>query len=173
MTRTELEERIETDAFEILPNRPLAELLHRQLTRVGPPAFDDAEREFARLTQATLDDPPSAPLASGIEPLPDRPNVGPASSDVGNVSWAVPTGGINVATQTLGAPGHSWQIVACTGMSIGEKGMIVAARTLAGATLELLASPDLLEQARADFETRRANGKIPQSVLPEDQMAPQ
>jgi aminobenzoyl-glutamate utilization protein B len=172
MTRTELEERIETDVFEILPNRPLAELLHRQLTRVGPPAFDAAEREFARLTQATLDDPPSEPLATGIEPLPDRPTVGPASSDVGNVSWAVPTGGINVATQTLGAPGHSWLIVACTGMSIGEKGMIVAARTLAGATLELLASPEILERARADFETRRANGKIPQSVLPADKMAP-
>ncbi|MGB6642489.1 MAG: amidohydrolase, partial [Thermoanaerobaculia bacterium] len=86
--------------------------------------------------------------------------------------WAVPTGGINVATQTLGAPGHSWQIVACTGMSIGEKGMIVAARTLAGATLELLASPETLERARSDFETRRANGKIPQSVLPEGQTAP-
>ncbi|MGB5891282.1 MAG: amidohydrolase [Thermoanaerobaculia bacterium] len=172
MTRTDLEERIDTDVFEILPNRPLAEVLHRQLTRVGPPDFDAAEREFARLTQATLADPPSEPLATSIEPLADEPTVGPASSDVGNVSWAVPTGGINVATQTLGAPGHSWQIVACTGMSIGEKGMIVAARTLAGATLELLASPETLERARSDFETRRANGKIPQSVLPEGQTAP-
>jgi aminobenzoyl-glutamate utilization protein B len=57
-------------------------------------------------------------------------------------------------------------------MSIGEKGMIVAARTLAGATLELLANPETLERARSDFETRRTNGKIPQSVLPKGQTAP-
>jgi aminobenzoyl-glutamate utilization protein B len=78
----------------------------------------------------------------------------------------------SLASYTYGAPGHSWQIVACTGMSIGEKGMLVAARTLAGATLELLTSPALVVEARRDFEARRAKTPNPVSVLAEGQTAP-
>jgi aminobenzoyl-glutamate utilization protein B len=173
MTRTEVGEQIDTDAFELLPNRPLAELLQRQLARVGPPRFDDAERAFARKTQEDLTDPPDQPLASEIEPLPGEPTRAGGSTDVGNVSWITPTGGVRVASYTLGAPGHSWQIVACTGMSIGEKGMGVAARSLAGAVLELMTHPEEIERAREDFEQRRAESKPPRSVLPAEQPPPQ
>jgi aminobenzoyl-glutamate utilization protein B len=87
------------------------------------------------------------------------------------VSWGVPTGGLRVASYTLGAPGHSWQIVACTGTPIGEKGMIVAARTLAGVALDLLTDEELLLRARADFDQRRLEG-VPRYTFPESQEAP-
>ena len=172
MTDTEGDEQIESEVFELLPNRPLSELLQRHLERVGPPQFDEGERAFARETQATLVDPPDEALATQVEPLPDEPRHAPASTDVGNVSWEVPTAGVRVASYTLGAPGHSWQIVACTGTSIGEKGMLVAARTLAGATLELLVDSELLHAARADFEQRRGKD-IPSYTFPESQLPPQ
>ena len=172
MTATTTHERIDSDAFELLPNEPLSKLLQRHLERIGPPQFDAAEREFAARTQVDLEETQARPLAEEVDPLPDTPWHIRASTDVGNVSWAVPTGGINVACYTWGAPGHSWQVVACTGMSIGEKGMLVAARTLAGATLELLASPALVVEARRDFEKRRAATPNPVSVLAPDQVTP-
>jgi aminobenzoyl-glutamate utilization protein B len=172
MTRTTMYESINSDVYEVLPNRPLSEILDRQLQRVGPPNFTEAERAFARQTQAELADAPAEALASALRPLPDTPALTPASTDVGNISWNVPTGRLTVASYTLGAPGHSWQIVACTGMSIGEKGMLVAARTLAGAALELLADPSKVDAARVDFSTRHAAGPIPESLLAPDQSAP-
>jgi aminobenzoyl-glutamate utilization protein B len=172
MTATTVSDHIDSDIFELLPNRPLSEVLQEQLERVGPPVFDDEERAFARETQRELRSPPAEPLATAVDPLAAEAWHLKASTDVGNVSWAVPTSGINVATYTLGAPGHSWQIAACTGMSIGEKGMLVAAKALAGATLELLTHPARLEDARRDFETRRAATEAPTYTLPEDQRAP-
>lgn len=172
MTGTTFEERIDSDLFETLPNLPLSELLQRGLERVGPAPFDAAEREFALRTQVDFREKPDEPLATSIEPLPAEPYRVPASTDVGNVSWRVPTSGIQVACYSKGAPGHTWQVVACTGMSIGEKGMLVAAKVLAAATLELVSNPDLVAAARADFEARTKSTPAPRSVLPAGQKPP-
>jgi aminobenzoyl-glutamate utilization protein B len=175
MTETTPEIRVDSDTHEILPNRPLAEILQRNLEAVGAPRFDEAERAFARETQAPIvearGEPIAAPLAETIQPLLAEPERMRASTDVGEVSWRVPTGGLRIACYTFGAPGHSWQIVACGGMSIGEKGMIVAAKTLAATALDLLADPKLLDAARADFEKRKA-GKPLTSLLPPQSRAP-
>ena len=172
MTRTAVEDRIDSNSFELLPNRPLSEVLQRHLERIGAPVFDAREREFARRTQVDLRDAPKEPLVADVMPLPDQPWLIQASTDVGNVSWVVPTGGLNVACYTNGAPGHSWQITACTGMSIGEKGMLVAARTLAGAGLELLSDSHQIELARRDFDTRRKQTPAPRLLLPPGQDVP-
>jgi aminobenzoyl-glutamate utilization protein B len=169
MTRTELIAKIVTDVFEILPNRPLSELLHRHFGRVGPPQFTEEDMTFAKQMQESLE----APLATLISDLPDIPDRGFFSSDVGNVSWRTPTGGIHVASFPKGLPMHSWYVVACTGMSIGEKAMIVAARCLAGATLNLFTDPNELRSARQDFRERIEKNELPTSVLPENQIAPQ
>jgi aminobenzoyl-glutamate utilization protein B len=172
MTTTKSVERIDSDTFELLPNRPLSELLQRQFERVGAPRFDERERAFARQTQSDLTEPPGEALVSKVLPLVESPWHMRASTDVGNVSWAVPTAGLNVACYTNGAPGHSWQIVACSGMSIGEKGMLTAARVLAGSTLELLSSPAVLAAARRDFQSRRAQTPAPASLIPDGQPPP-
>lgn len=172
MTGTTVTERIDSDSFELLPNQPLSALLQRHLERVGAPRFDERERSFARQTQSDLQDPPAEPLSTRIVPLTEQPWLIKASTDVGNVSWAVPTAGLNVACYTNGAPGHSWQIVACSGMSIGEKGMIVAARTLAGAALDVLSNPAIVADARRDFEQRRARTPVPSLTVPAGQAVP-
>lgn len=170
MTATEVEEQIDTDCFEVLPNLPLSQLLHRHLERVGPPRFTADELEFARRTQIDIKE--ERALSSTIEKLPGEPERSPGSTDVGNISWTVPTGGIRVASFTLGAPGHSWQIVACSGSSIGEKGMIVAAKTLASTTIELLTNPATIEEAKKDFQNRISKMPRPVSVLSPGQAPP-
>ena len=81
---------------------------------------------------------------------------GPLSTDVGDVSWNVPTVNFTAATFVPGTAPHTWQSAACAGTSIGRKGMLVAARTLALSVVELLEQPQEIEAAKADFEKRKA-----------------
>ena len=110
-------------------------------------------------------------LTTALEPFPDEFEPARASTDVGNVSWRVPTSGFRTACYTYGAPGHSWQIVACTGMTIGEKGLNCAAKVMAASALDLLTNPEEIEAARKDFEQRRS-GRAPRSLIPDGQRPP-
>ena len=172
MTRTTLAGvQVDSDLHEVLPSRTLSEVIQRNLELVGPPAFTDAEKAFARETQTALGGGRDVALSETIEPLPDGPRHGVASTDVGDISWFVPVGQLTAASYTFGAPGHSWQIVACTGMSIGEKGMMVAARALAGAAVDLFESPALITRARAELDALRATLPFV-TLIPEGQRAP-
>jgi aminobenzoyl-glutamate utilization protein B len=172
MTRTTLASvQVDADMHEVLPNRTLSEIVQRNLELVGAPVFTEAEKAFARKTQAPLGRSFDVALSETIEPLPDRPTQGLASTDVGDISWFVPVGQLTAASYTFGAPGHSWQIVACTGMSIGEKGMLTAAKALAGSAIDLYESPALVERARADFRRIRDPLKFV-TLIPEGQGAP-
>jgi len=90
---------------------------------------------------------------------------------VGDVSWIVPTAGFSTATFVPGTPGHSWQSTACSGMSIGHKGMVAAAKTLTLTALDLFTDPQEIAAARKSFEARKA-GKDYRSRLPADQQPP-
>jgi aminobenzoyl-glutamate utilization protein B len=172
MSRTELEAvQVDADMHEVLPNRTLSEILQRNLELVGAPRFTEEEKEFARKTQAGLPHAPEKALSEEIEPLPDQPGQDLASTDVGDISWYVPVGELSVASYTYGAPGHSWQIVACTGTSIGEKAMLVAAKTLAGTAVDLYASPELVRKAKADFDAIRKPLEFV-TLIPAGQKAP-
>ena len=89
--------------------------------------------------------------------------VGRGSTDVGDVSWAVPTTGFSTSCWVPGTPGHSWQAVACGGTSIARKGMQLAARVLAATAWDLYSDPDLLAAARV--EQRRRVGQDPYRTL--------
>jgi aminobenzoyl-glutamate utilization protein B len=78
-----------------------------------------------------------------------------ASSDVGDVSWTVPTTGLSTATWVPGTSAHTWQAVAAGGMSIGIKGMMVAAKTLALTGIDLFQRPEVIEKAQTEFDERR------------------
>ncbi len=86
---------------------------------------------------------------------PKSASSGGGSTDVADVSWATPTVGMNAATWVPGTPGHSWQAVAAGGTTIGLKGMIVAAKTLALTGVDLFTQPELLKKAKAEFVQRR------------------
>jgi aminobenzoyl-glutamate utilization protein B len=172
MTQTTLSSvRVEADMHEMLPNRALSMLIHRNLTAVGAPRFTDEDKAFARATQASLGRPMSVALSETIEDVPAQPVQGQASTDVGDISWAAPVGQLTVASYTFGAPGHSWQIVACTGGRIGETGMLVAAKALAVTALDLMTTPALLEAARTDFDAIRKPLTFV-TLIPEGQTAP-
>jgi aminobenzoyl-glutamate utilization protein B len=81
--------------------------------------------------------------------------VGSASTDMGDISWNVPTVQMNAATFAPGVPAHSWQAVACAGMSIGVKGMMVAAKTMALTAADLFSDPATIVKAKAEFVQKR------------------
>ncbi|MGH8722471.1 MAG: hypothetical protein ACREU4_10825, partial [Burkholderiales bacterium] len=113
------------------------------------------EQDFAEKIYATLMSP-SVALGSQetVQPFDfERPGLG--STDVGDVSWTVPTTGLRTATWVPGTSAHSWQATAAGGMSIGYKGMNVASQTLALAGKELFTRPKLLAEAKAEFAKRR------------------
>jgi aminobenzoyl-glutamate utilization protein B len=142
--------------YNLLINRTLAQVQQQSLERVGGYTYTTAERAWAERLQRTL--PGSAvPLESvqRIQPIDFTPAGSPGSTDVGDVSWRVPTVQLGAATWVPGTPAHSWQAVAAGGMSIGSKWMIVAAKTMALTAAELFSSPATIAAARAEFEQAR------------------
>ncbi len=172
MSRTTLAAvQIDADAHEKLPNRTLSEVIHQNLEQIGAPQFSAQEKDFARQTQASLERKLDKALSETVEPLLEEPGQGLGSTDLGDISWFVPVGNLRVASYTYGAPGHSWQIVACTGTSIGEKGLMVAAKVLATSAIDLYLSPQLREKVQADFQKIREPLEY-HTLIPEGQKAP-
>ena len=171
MTDTTWNVEVITDNHEVLPNRPLSELLDQNLQRIGAPQFTDEEKSFARAVQNSAGMVQEIALSETVEHLPESPTQGLASTDIGDVSWRVPVGRLNVASYAFGSPGHSRQIVACTGTSIGEKGLLVAAKVMAASAVDVYLKPDIVEKARQDFEKRRQAYPFI-SLLPEDSRVP-
>ncbi len=151
-TGTQVEYEVIHGIYDMLANETLQRRAHENLTRVGGVAYDDQEREFAAAIQTTLTNTP--PLESAAEVRPYEPRAGAGSTDVADVSWVVPTVGIGTATWVPGTPAHSWQAIAAGGMSIGEKGMIVAAKTLAMTAVDLFSDADLRDAAKAEYRER-------------------
>jgi aminobenzoyl-glutamate utilization protein B len=175
MTRTKLSVKIDTDCHELISNAPLAEVLHDNLVTIGPPTFTEEERIFARRIQQPIIDEfgvefPRA-IADQVEPLEDSYKTSKGSTDVGDISWFVPTSGIRTSCMAAESPGHSWQNVACIGSSIGEKGIIYGAKVLAISALDLFEKPELVKAARADWEDRMKGRKYT-TLIPKGQKPP-
>lgn len=166
-TETKVEIEITSSYANFKRNPPLRDLLDRSLRLAGGVRYTDAERAFIEKIRATLAGREMPPLERAAEVLPPKTSLSSVSTDVGDVSWVVPVGHFTAATMPPGVPLHTWQSTACAGTEIGRKGMMVAARALTLATLELLASPDLVKQARAAFE-EAMRGQTYRSLLPED-----
>ena len=155
MTRTQVAIRVDADNREVLPNRPLAEVVDGNLRLVGPPKFTDEEKVYARKMQEGMKGDFQYPFNPRVEPLPASPTQGAYSTDVGNVSWNVPEQSFEVASYPASLPIHSWQVAASSGMSIGREAIPVAAKTLAGSAIDLFRNPGLIEEATKDFAERR------------------
>ncbi len=160
-TGTTMDMELTGAVYNVLPNEYLSGLMHRNLERVGGFAYTPEEAAFAEQLRKTLTSPPSLPIGSQQEVQPERlGGVGSASTDLADVSWNVPTVSMNAATFVPGVPAHSWQATACTGGSIGMKGMIVAAKTMALTTVDLFSDPANIQQARTEFEKKRGPGFV-------------
>ena len=184
MTETEVRHEFLSGDANLVGNTPLETLMDAVAEHLGPPAWDDADRDFARAIQATLsaDDIRSSFARAGVKPVPGlalcdrmvKPGAGDptlvGSTDVGSVSWVVPTVQFRGATQAIGTPGHSWQVVAQGKSPAAHKGTEHAAKVMAATAARLCADPALVAAAKADFAARLAGtpfvNPIPDDVNP-------
>ncbi len=171
MTGTTLEVRdIGSDA-NIIPNDALAAVAQKNLEEVGGYTLDTDQKKFAEQLQKTfgMETPPSLDATKEIEPLRKfDPNQPAASTDVGDISWNVPTIGFSAATWPAGTAAHTWQAAAASGMSIGQEGMVVAAKAIALTALDLFTDPALVQAAKDDFKKQLA-GKSYYTAIPTQQ----
>ncbi len=152
-TRVEFEQT--GGVYALLPNSVMGRLVDANLRVVGGIQWTPEERAFAEKLYATVPSP-TLKLGSEADIQPFASDVlGTGSSDVGDVSWVTPTAGMRAATWGPGTPAHSWQAVAYGGMSIGSKGAVVAAKTLALSTIDLLTSPGVIDAAKKELTSRR------------------
>lgn len=155
MTETTATVSVRAGSWELLNNDAGARLLDANLRWLGPATYTAQEQEFARTIQRATG-VANVGMDTEIQPLEDQEEEG-GSSDVGDVSWTVPTLHVTIATSPKDAPWHAWPVVATSGMSIGHKGLVLAAKTLAATMVDLYERPAALKAVRAEFETRKGD----------------
>ncbi|HEY6401344.1 MAG TPA: amidohydrolase [Blastocatellia bacterium] len=144
---------VQSGCYEILVNLAGAKLLQQNLEWLGPIKYTEEEQEFARAIQRATGTEQKG-LNGAIKPMEDpKPNPPGGSTDVGDVSWAVPTLHLSVTTAPLSA-WHAWPVVASGGMSIGHKGMMLASKTLAATMVDLFEDPKTREAIQAEFKEK-------------------
>ena len=148
----------------LLINETLAKMMDEKLRMIGGVSYTDFEQSFAEEIYASLDRP-SLELGSQEVVQPYTVDLGYGSTDVGDVSIAVPTVGLSTATWVPGTSAHSWQSTAASGMTIGYKGAQVAAKTLTLAAIELFENAELRDAARAEFDQRRGDDFYYEALL--------
>ncbi|MBO6560397.1 MAG: amidohydrolase [Nisaea sp.] len=190
MTETKMTWKIVSAVSNMLANAPLEKALYENMQRLGPVPFDAEDRKYAAEIQATLteqdianeyrkagvEERENTPLCDFIVPLEVKGVSMPGSTDVSDVSWVVPTIEARVATQAIGTPGHSWQMTAQGMAPAAHKGMIYAAKVMAGTAVDLLRDAELMAAAKADHAAKTAKTPyrcpIPDDVQPPIQPRP-
>lgn len=145
--------------YDLLINNTLAGAMQKNLEKVGGVTYTPQEFEFGKKLQTSFDFKyPLIESAATVKPIKQEEEAGGGgSTDVGDVSWTVPTVGLRAATWVPGTPAHSWQAVACGGTEIGIKGLMVAAKTMALTAIDLYTNPSLIEKSKEEFNKARGN----------------
>lgn len=167
MTETKVEMRIISAVSNILGNTPLEEAMQTVLEDLGPPHFDAEDQRLAEAIRATLSAQDIAAAWSGIG-LPDtgaalanftvpphtprKPMIG--STDIGDVSWVVPTVQAHAPTVAIGTAFHTWQVVAQGKSPAAHKALVQVAKAMAALGVAALTNPDLIAAAKADHAAR-------------------
>ena len=193
MTETTYERVFVDGTANTVPNSVLEKLFFEKMVQVGLPSYTEEELAYAAALKAASPDSGrlpgmgaqcSAEIAEQVRLLSDNgkkalndficplyhgDDFSPGSTDVGDVSWLTPTAQFHAVCEPSGVPGHSWQIVSCGASSIGDKGLLYAAKVLALAGIELFENAELLQAARAEFAVKAARGytcPIPPDAVP-------
>ena len=178
MTETSFRRIFVDGTANLLPNRTLETCLYENMQAVPLPDYTPEERSYAEALRETYPDDGTLPglgaradeaIAAAVRamteggtralndfllPFYSGEDFRPGSTDVGDVSWLTPTAQFSALCFPAGAPGHSWQNVSCGASSIGDKGLLWAARVLCGAAADLFAEPERLEAAKAEHRKR-------------------
>jgi aminobenzoyl-glutamate utilization protein B len=139
--------------YSLLPNTVLQKLVHEKLSEAGGVTYSDKENLYAKEIYKTFMSPKlEIGSQENIRPYKESHSYG--STDVGDVSWNVPTAGFRAATWVPGTAAHSWQAVASGGTSIGLKGTKMAVKTLSTTAIELFLKPELINEAKKELHQR-------------------
>ena len=157
-TGTTMDYEVIHGVYNLLPNQILSTNLYENLKTVGGVTYDKTEEDFALKIFPSLNRKDvNISDAALVKPYADQSDEAFGSTDVGDISWLVPTAGISSATWVPGTAAHSWQAVAAGGMSIGHKGMMVAAKTMAITIMDCLVNPEMLKNAKLELLKRRGD----------------
>lgn len=154
-TGTKMDYELIGGTHELLPNITLQKMMHANLVKVGGVQYTEKEKEFGnQIIQSLGIENGSLEKAAMVQPYKTLdPSFG--STDVGDVSFTVPTAGMGSATWVPGTPAHSWQAVAAGGTDIGNKGMMVAAKTIALTAIDLILNPSIILKAKEELNQKR------------------
>ncbi|MFB9984407.1 amidohydrolase [Mesorhizobium kowhaii] len=185
MTETSVKVQITGGYSNLLPNKALYDVMYENMRRVGPPPFDTADYEFAKeLRKAALTDEDALASVVGRDvslkdnilhdsliPLgTDQFEMG--STDVGDVSWIVPTAQCQTACFAIGTPFHSWQLVTQGDLPAAHKGMVLAAKVMASTAADCIRNPEIIARAKAELKQQTGGHPyacpIPSDVTPRD-----
>jgi aminobenzoyl-glutamate utilization protein B len=164
-TGTYVEDFLVIGSHERLPNERLVTLLDTVMREFAPLTYTPDEFKLAKEISGTFDDPPPDDELMP-QMLPPSRNVG-GLNDNGDVSWVTPFISVRGGTYVNGISSHTWQQTSLAASSIGHKGLVTMAKVIAIASLELMASPELLAQVRQEFEKNK-RGRTYQAVIPQD-----
>ena len=163
-TGTTVEHEIIHAVYAMLPSDALARVMDRNLRKVGGVQYTPEEQVFAERIGASFGaTAPDLENANRIEQLALKELGG--STDVADVSWVVPTGGLYTATWVPGTAEHSWQAAATSGTSIGVKGMLVAAKTLTLTAIDLFTDAQALNEAKAEHRKRAGSDFVYRALV--------
>jgi aminobenzoyl-glutamate utilization protein B len=151
-TQTKEKVTVLTGIYDCLQNDAFAELMNDHVKRYFPIDFTEEEQNFARKIQKEMGKP-EVGMATDVKPVPKGVEVG-ASSDVGDVSWNVPTMGTIYSSWPQHIAPHQWGCTATNGMSIGRKAGLQASHVLAATGLDLLTKPEALKAIKDEFDLR-------------------
>lgn len=173
MTQTNLEMQFDAASSDLIPNITLGTLMHQSFLEFGGESYTEEEMAFAKAIQATFSEEEKRViqkqegkvLSVKVNAYSEEPGFIPASTDVGDVSWVVPTGQIYVTTCAFGTPFHSWQLVAQGKSSIAHKGMLLAGKVMAASALTAMKNPEWIEKAKAEHQ-RQLDGEVYKSLIP-------
>jgi aminobenzoyl-glutamate utilization protein B len=190
MTETRLEESFGSACASVLSNHYLADLQYAAMEQIGPIKFNEEEIAFAETINENY--PPEMlqdslknmteklhiplekidfPMLSENFPASNQNEVGGGSTDVGDTSWCTPVSTVTTTCFPMATPGHSWGIAASSGMSIGHKGMLHAAKIMAVAAMDCYADPTHIEKAREEFQ-KSTKDKSYKAMIPDDVVKP-
>jgi aminobenzoyl-glutamate utilization protein B len=163
-TDTKLEVDYQGGTLELLPNSALTQVTLANLRALNKLEYSADDRQFALRIHETLEEP--QPLESIRDVNDQTGQTGKGSTDVGDISWVVPTTGFSTACWVPGTPAHSWQACAAGGTPIGRKGMNLAARVLAASAWDLYEHPETLTAAKAELQRRVGEHKYESLMRP-------
>ena len=165
-TNTEMDYEVIHGLYNLLPNETLARIMHKNLEKIGGVEYNDEEHAFAEKIIAGFSGIQVSPEDSEkITPFVVREKGTGGSTDVGDVSWLVPTAGLRSATWVPGTSAHTWQAVAAGGTSIGTKGMMVAAKVLTLTAIDIFNNPSVTATALAELKRRRGSNFVYEALI--------